>query len=71
MTLTNTSKVKEDVWVSTCCGQCYCMCGIKVRRKDGLLFAERLGLFNPMLVLDNSVAVATGRGLHPIEFRDD
>ena len=31
------SQVKEDVWVPTCCGQCYCMCGIKVRRQDGIV----------------------------------
>ncbi|MFH1108578.1 MAG: molybdopterin-dependent oxidoreductase [Planctomycetota bacterium] len=29
--------VKEDVWIPTCCGQCYCMCGIKVRRQDGVV----------------------------------
>ncbi|MEJ2244591.1 MAG: molybdopterin-dependent oxidoreductase, partial [Acidobacteriota bacterium] len=37
MAVTNTSKVKEDVWIPTCCGQCYCMCGIKVRRQDGVV----------------------------------
>jgi len=37
MALTNTSNVKEDVWIPTCCGQCYCMCGIKVRRQDGVV----------------------------------
>ena len=31
------SHTKEDVWIPTCCGQCYCMCGIKVRRKDGVV----------------------------------
>ena len=31
------TKVKEDVWIPTCCGQCYCMCGIKVRRQDGVV----------------------------------
>jgi molybdopterin-containing oxidoreductase family molybdopterin binding subunit len=31
------SPVKEDVWIPTCCGQCYCMCGIKVRRQDGVV----------------------------------
>ncbi len=29
--------VKEDVWIPTCCGQCYCMCGIKVRRQNGIV----------------------------------
>jgi len=29
--------VKEDVWIPTCCGQCYCMCGIKVRRQGGVV----------------------------------
>jgi len=37
MALTNASNVKEDVWIPTCCGQCYCMCGIKVRRQDGVV----------------------------------
>ena len=31
------TKVKEDVWIPTCCGQCYCMCGVKVRRQDGVV----------------------------------
>ncbi len=43
--------VKEDVWISTCCGQCYCMCGIKVRRQNGIV-TEVAG--NPH--------AATGRG---------
>ncbi len=29
--------IKEDVWIPTCCGQCYCMCGIRVRRQDGIV----------------------------------
>ena len=28
---------QEDVWIPTCCGQCYCMCGIKVRRQNGIV----------------------------------
>jgi len=28
---------EEDVWIPTCCGQCYCMCGIKVRRQNGIV----------------------------------
>ncbi len=28
---------KEDVWIPTCCGQCYCMCGIRVRRQNGVV----------------------------------
>ncbi|MCP4674191.1 MAG: molybdopterin-dependent oxidoreductase, partial [Deltaproteobacteria bacterium] len=31
------ANVKEDVWIPTCCGQCYCMCGIKVHRVDGIV----------------------------------
>ena len=31
------SQPKEDVWIPTCCGQCYCMCGIKVRRQNGIV----------------------------------
>ena len=42
---------KEDVWVPTCCGQCYCMCGIKVRRQNGIV-TEVMG--NPK--------AATGQG---------
>jgi anaerobic selenocysteine-containing dehydrogenase len=30
-------RVKEDVWIPTSCGQCYCMCGIRVRRQDGIV----------------------------------
>lgn len=30
-------QVQEDVWIPTCCGQCYCMCGIKVRRQNGIV----------------------------------
>src|SRR5512136_1562408 len=37
MAATKTSKVQEDVWIPTCCGQCYCMCGIKVRRQNGVV----------------------------------
>jgi anaerobic selenocysteine-containing dehydrogenase len=37
MAVTNTSKVQEDVWIPTCCGNCYCMCGIKVRRQNGVV----------------------------------
>ena len=29
-------KVWEDVWVNTTCGVCYCGCGIKVRRINGV-----------------------------------
>ncbi|MFH0947033.1 MAG: molybdopterin-dependent oxidoreductase [Planctomycetota bacterium] len=31
------TSTKEDVWIPTCCGQCYCMCGIKVRRQNGIV----------------------------------
>ena len=31
------SQVQEDVWIPTSCGQCYCMCGIKARRRDGII----------------------------------
>jgi len=27
----------EDVWIPTSCGQCYCMCGIRVRKQDGVV----------------------------------
>src|SRR3990172_5776115 len=37
MASTITSKTQEDVWIPTCCGQCYCMCGIKVRRQNGIV----------------------------------
>ncbi len=30
-------KTEEDVWIPTACGQCYCMCGIKVRRQNGIV----------------------------------
>lgn len=29
-------KIWEDVWINTVCGICYCGCGIKVRRINGL-----------------------------------
>ncbi|MBI4700408.1 MAG: molybdopterin-dependent oxidoreductase [Deltaproteobacteria bacterium] len=44
-------KRPNDTWISTCCGQCYCMCGIKVRVQDGVV-TEVAG--NP--------AAPTGRG---------
>jgi len=28
---------KQDEWIPTCCGQCYCMCGIKARVQDGIV----------------------------------
>ena len=31
------TQTEEDVWIPTCCGQCYCMCGIKVRRQNGVV----------------------------------
>ena len=37
MTATAQTGIQEDVWIPTCCGQCYCMCGIKVRRQDGVV----------------------------------
>ena len=27
----------DDVWIPTCCGQCYCMCGINVHRENGIV----------------------------------
>ena len=32
-----TDMVKEDVWIPTSCGQCYCQCGLRVHRVDGKL----------------------------------
>ncbi|MEW5806268.1 MAG: molybdopterin-dependent oxidoreductase [Acidobacteriota bacterium] len=29
--------IKEDVWIPTSCGQCYCQCGILVNRVDGVV----------------------------------
>ena len=29
-------KIWEDVWVNTTCGTCYCGCGIRVRRINGV-----------------------------------
>ncbi len=37
MTATAQNRIEEDVWIPTCCGQCYCMCGIKVRRQNGVI----------------------------------
>ncbi|MCP4599941.1 MAG: molybdopterin-dependent oxidoreductase [Proteobacteria bacterium] len=31
------TNVTEDVWIPTCCGQCYCMCGIRVHRVNGIV----------------------------------
>ncbi|MHC4590031.1 MAG: molybdopterin-dependent oxidoreductase, partial [Planctomycetota bacterium] len=31
------NQIEEDVWIPTSCGQCYCMCGIKVRRQNGIV----------------------------------
>ena len=37
MAVTKASQTQEDVWIPTCCGQCYCMCGIRVRRQNGVV----------------------------------
>ena len=37
MTLSPQSHAEEDVWIPTSCGQCYCMCGIKARRQNGVI----------------------------------
>ena len=37
MAATQASRVQEDVWIPTCCGQCYCMCGIRVHRQNGVV----------------------------------
>ena len=29
-------KIWEDVWINTTCGACYCGCGIRVRRVNGV-----------------------------------
>ena len=34
MAVDTKTQTKEDVWIPTCCGQCYCMCGIKVRVQE-------------------------------------
>ena len=31
------SAVKEDVWIGTSCGQCYCQCGVRAHRVDGVV----------------------------------
>ena len=33
---TGKSEIWEDVWVPTMCGRCYALCGIKVRRVNGV-----------------------------------
>ncbi len=37
MTATAQNRIEEDVWIPTSCGQCYCMCGIKARRQNGVI----------------------------------
>jgi hypothetical protein len=37
MTAAPQTNVQEDVWIPTSGGQCYCMCGIKVRRQNGVI----------------------------------
>jgi len=32
----NKEHIKEDVWINTTCGVCYCGCGIRVRRINGM-----------------------------------
>jgi len=31
------NQIKEDVWIPTSCGQCYCQCGILVNRVNGVV----------------------------------
>ena len=35
--MADATNVKEDAWIPTSCGQCYCMCGIKARRQNGII----------------------------------
>ncbi|MFH1891388.1 MAG: molybdopterin-dependent oxidoreductase [Candidatus Zixiibacteriota bacterium] len=37
MVVSPKSHVDEDVWIPTSCGQCYCMCGIRARRQNGIV----------------------------------
>ena len=37
MTANTQTQSMSDVWIPTCCGQCYCMCGIKVRVQNGVV----------------------------------
>ncbi|MBW1650603.1 MAG: molybdopterin-dependent oxidoreductase [Deltaproteobacteria bacterium] len=48
-------KIKKDEWINTTCGVCYCGCGIKVRRINGL----------PVKIegISDSTMGGTGRGL--------
>ncbi|HMB32357.1 MAG TPA: hypothetical protein VKN82_11085, partial [Desulfohalobiaceae bacterium] len=32
----NRENIWEDVWINTTCGGCYCGCGMKVRRINGV-----------------------------------
>ncbi len=34
---TGQSGIKEDVWIPTSCGQCYCQCGVRAHRIDGVV----------------------------------
>ena len=31
------SAAKEDVWIPTSCGQCYCQCGVRAHKVDGVV----------------------------------
>ena len=35
--MAGTTNQKQDRWIPTACGQCYCMCGIRVRVQDGVV----------------------------------
>jgi anaerobic selenocysteine-containing dehydrogenase len=37
MTATTQDRIEEDLWIPTSCGQCYCMCGVRVRRQNGVV----------------------------------
>jgi len=55
MALSTETHVGEDVWIPTSCGQCYCMCGIRVRKQDGVV-TEVAG--NPAAPRDGAISAS-------------
>ena len=37
MAVSTQSHVQEDTWISASCGQCYCMCGVRAHRQNGVI----------------------------------
>ncbi len=59
MPVSTKATVKEDTWIPTSCGQCYCMYGVKARRQDGVITDAATGRAQIVLDAADLTPVAT------------